>query len=438
MEIRKNIEIINILLNKIFEFINKDEIISQDFQKYIESVTNSETPGYQLQSSIFSYVLEEKPSNQDKKVIDIFIEKEINLSDEEKNILSGFTHSLFSTFKIEKVNKAGFELYNLANERYYKTVIPLVKMISFRGISAGEYIECRIFPYMDQFYIIGINNIISRNFKESIYKHIVMQQLEKPELLYENNEEKLHSIEKSIHELGIEFINYFKNNEIITSSEYMDELLGGFNDFIESGDADSLENIDKLTVLPEKFAYFEIKEVSGESLDPLQTAIKGFPSSEKAYDVGIIFDSDSGLLILPFYGTFRQIFSSDDYKSIEGYKDCILKYLESDKVPPAPILKIYNENKENFIKIIIETLELDDLPDIQKLLHKYKEKYYTKKTFSALTILYLSNTFGELMEILKENHYKTILDKTLPDHKAGRNDSCPCGSGKKYKKCCLE
>ena len=23
-----------------------------------------------------------------------------------------------------------------------------------------------------------------------------------------------------------------------------------------------------------------------------------------------------------------------------------------------------------------------------------------------------------------------------PDPKVGRNDSCPCGSGKKYKKCC--
>ena len=24
-----------------------------------------------------------------------------------------------------------------------------------------------------------------------------------------------------------------------------------------------------------------------------------------------------------------------------------------------------------------------------------------------------------------------------PDGKVGRNDPCPCGSGKKYKKCCL-
>jgi uncharacterized protein YecA (UPF0149 family) len=26
---------------------------------------------------------------------------------------------------------------------------------------------------------------------------------------------------------------------------------------------------------------------------------------------------------------------------------------------------------------------------------------------------------------------------TQPHHRIGRNDPCPCGSGKKYKKCCM-
>ncbi|WP_317451590.1 SEC-C metal-binding domain-containing protein [Methylobacter psychrophilus] len=29
------------------------------------------------------------------------------------------------------------------------------------------------------------------------------------------------------------------------------------------------------------------------------------------------------------------------------------------------------------------------------------------------------------------------LSKIRPASKVGRNDPCPCGSGKKYKKCCL-
>ena len=35
----------------------------------------------------------------------------------------------------------------------------------------------------------------------------------------------------------------------------------------------------------------------------------------------------------------------------------------------------------------------------------------------------------------KKRHYSSKQELQLP--KVGRNDPCPCGSGKKYKKCCL-
>jgi len=38
-----------------------------------------------------------------------------------------------------------------------------------------------------------------------------------------------------------------------------------------------------------------------------------------------------------------------------------------------------------------------------------------------------------------KRHYKLFKEKLIDQkqNKAGRNDPCPCGSGKKYKKCCL-
>ena len=36
-------------------------------------------------------------------------------------------------------------------------------------------------------------------------------------------------------------------------------------------------------------------------------------------------------------------------------------------------------------------------------------------------------------------YLKMMRPKTLKhEHKIGRNDPCPCGSGRKYKNCCLE
>jgi hypothetical protein len=36
------------------------------------------------------------------------------------------------------------------------------------------------------------------------------------------------------------------------------------------------------------------------------------------------------------------------------------------------------------------------------------------------------------------HHHHGIAPYVRASPKVGRNDPCPCGSGKKYKKCCLE
>ena len=41
----------------------------------------------------------------------------------------------------------------------------------------------------------------------------------------------------------------------------------------------------------------------------------------------------------------------------------------------------------------------------------------------------------ELVHMLREFN---MISKNNSEDKVGRNDSCPCGSGKKYKKCCLK
>ncbi|EKE02915.1 MAG: hypothetical protein ACD_20C00316G0013 [uncultured bacterium] len=432
MLVKENIEVINGLLNKLFDFVKADEQIQQDLQRYTNSIKNKITSNSELQSALISYVFERKWDNN-KNIFDIYIERNPDVSSEEKDILSGMEKSVTSIFEIKRLTHNSFELFSLINEKLYQTHV-LIKMHNFRGIIPGQYLHCRIFPYENKYYLIGIDRVLPAGVKEDIYRYIVMQQLENPELLYSSNDEKLAEIEKSVADLGLKFKEYFKKDEIVTTSQYVDELLSEFNDFIETGNIESAKEIDKFINEPEEYAFFEIKDASGNAADPIQAAVKGFSSHEKIYDVGVVFDPDSGLLVLPFYGTFKQIFKTEDYKSIKGYKDCIMQYLESDRIPPAPVLRVYEENKDNFMKVIKEVLKLEKQPDIQELMHKYKEKYCVQKRFSSLTVLYLSQAFNELMNIAGEKQNKTAVDVGL---KVGRNDTCPCGSGKKYKKCCL-
>lgn len=59
----------------------------------------------------------------------------------------------------------------------------------------------------------------------------------------------------------------------------------------------------------------------------------------------------------------------------------------------------------------------------------------------AQNMMHLAAEKGEhfIMEI-KEEDFAKMGDFLLPTNqksKSGRNDPCPCGSGKKYKRCCL-
>ena len=58
--------------------------------------------------------------------------------------------------------------------------------------------------------------------------------------------------------------------------------------------------------------------------------------------------------------------------------------------------------------------------------------YEENKIYSSTTVLYKSKAFSQTLGIIEEIEEKPEIDTT----NVGRNDPCPCGSGKKFKKCC--
>jgi len=432
MLIKENVQNISLLINKLFDFVKTDEYIQQDIQVYLSSLSQKITTQSELQSVLLPYVFARTLVDADKTVIEFYIEKNPSLSQEEIEVLKGLSKSILSIFEIKKVLNNGFELYNLVNEKDYNT-LTLVKMVHFRGVTAGQFLVGRIFPLHGEYYLIEINNVYPAKSQNYAYKLAVMMQLETPETLYIDNDEKLAEIQKTIDNMAVRFKEFFKKEEFITTTEYVDDLLGNFNDYVENPDIATDKNIDDYIKIPEQFAYFDVKEVTSGTSDIMDSIAKGFSSHEKVYDVGVIFDKNIGLLVLPFYGTFREIFKAKDYKSIEGYKECIINYFNSEKVPPLPIMKVYKENPDNFKKIISEVLELNSEFDIDQLIHKYKHAHFARKRISSPTVLYSSKAFSVLME----NAEKKQTEQPVINKNVGRNDICPCGSGKKYKKCCL-
>ena len=91
---------------------------------------------------------------------------------------------------------------------------------------------------------------------------------------------------------------------------------------------------------------------------------------------------------------------------------------------------VANKHK-NFMEIVNAVLAKNYT--LEDLLKVYKRRYLKNKIISSTTVLYRSSAFSDTLGIIEDNENKPIIDTT---QKIGRNDPCPCGSGKKYKKCC--
>jgi hypothetical protein len=239
----------------------------------------------------------------------------------------------------------------------------------------------------------------------------VSMQLEDSSLLYRDNPKKLSEIENNVKFLAQKYGKFFGNIEILTLNTTLTTLLDAFNDYID--DENNKQHYQDLIEDPVSFEYFDTDK-----------------NTEKNYDVGIMFNPDSGLLTLPFYGTLKKIYETEDYKSIKGYKKCVKRFLTDDKIPPYALEKLYAQYGETFLQRTSEILNFIRKPDLESLLREYKYNFLDKQYFSSPTVLYSSLSFEKLMVL-------TSRTEKAQQVNAGRNASCPCGSGKKFKKCCM-
>ena len=130
------------------------------------------------------------------------------------------------------------------------------------------------------------------------------------------------------------------------------------------------------------------------------------------------------------------------YDDIIGNKKtelkCTVAELSETYNVPAPYIVGFidglNETQETPFELekLEETTEVTIKIDFVKLYKKMVEY----KADHLYSLPQWSNVFDEdeLTKLYKEQKKSTTIVHDGP--KIGRNDPCPCGSGKKYKKCC--
>ena len=421
MLILEDLKEINNVIKDLAEFVQNDETVKPDFEEYLKTIAQS---GMNFQSACFNYIFERKLDN--KSILSLFLENTKKLSASSKKIIKALMNSISSIFEVKRVLQNGFDLNNIINEKKY-SVVSLVKMTTFKGIGNGQYVVARIFQFESYYYLLEISGVLPSSRRDDALRYSVAKIIQNPELVYFDNPDKQKEIEENIKEIYSKFIDFFGTDEVVTTNKFADDLIGAFNDFTEGGE--KIDYQDKIQ-LPETYKFFDVSEFNNSYDNFLENSLGGFSSHKEVYDVGIVFDKELGLYAVPFFETFNKVFDNPD--NVENAKACIEFFLNNDKFS-ANLIKRVADKHDNFMEIVNKFLGTNYTFD--ELIQHYKSRYLENKIFSSTTVLYKSKAFSKTLGIIEEDLEKPSLEG-IDLSKIGRNDPCPCGSGKKFKKCC--
>lgn len=428
MPVAENLKEINDVIKEVATFIQTDETVRPDFDEYTKTL-GANRQSVDFQAACFNYIFERKLTEDRKSIIELYLENVKKIPSDTKKILKALKNSISSVFEIKRITKTGFQLYNIINEKSYD-VTSLVKMTSFRGMGPGQYVVARIFTFEKTPYLLEISGVLSTTRRDDVYRFAVAKIIQNPELVYLDNPKKMKEIEKDIKNLYAKFTDYFGTDEIITTNKYADDIIGLFNDYAEGGE--KVDFKDKIQE-PEEYKFFSVQEFNNSYDNFIENSLGGFSSHKEIYDVGIVYDEELGMYAVPFYGTFNKIFEANNPSEILNYDKCIGYFLRNDKFSANLIRKVA-ERHENFLPVVNGIYKTNYTLD--ELLEKFKSHYLEQKIYSSTTVLYKSQAFSSTLGIIEEQEEKPALPEGLDLSKIGRNDPCPCGSGKKFKKCC--
>jgi preprotein translocase subunit SecA len=138
-----------------------------------------------------------------------------------------------------------------------------------------------------------------------------------------------------------------------------------------------------------------------------------------------------------------------EYMQLETsiYKDILSKHKEDYSFAIVELAKKYNTTSEfimGFVDGINDSLktplDLENLTENDEVILKVDlEKLYFNMLDAKAEYLYtLPQWEGIFSPEKRKEIQKQYKESAMVrnENKVGRNDSCPCGSGKKYKKCC--
>ena len=338
-------------------------------------------------------------------VADVFIKKDKNITEEDKNIIIKWKKIISSIFQIKKTGKDTLVLFNLVNNKEY-TVIVQPDLIS--RIKKGDFLLARIIPLNEYYMFSGGTNMIAEKYKLQVYQLVIDFLKRCPSAVFIDNEGDIEEAYLLQAEEYDDFIEFFGSDEIILSGKELEEKLKEFYHYRYFQKKEHKSKKTKAEQFLKKYGHLP-------TLPALNLPSRLLSTEE----VGVIYDKKEGLNFFAWYGVFKAIFEVSDFEEIPGYKDLVMSYLTSPSISSLPFIRIsqtHKENMENVFRVILNKENFSIPKDLDNILKKYKPNYHN-------AIPGIIPTKGKIRNFLQSQ-------------KIGRMQPCPCKSGRKYKDCC--
>ena len=391
-----------------YVLLKKDETLKKAFlkasrEKYGDPLVIDSEDGFHefTDNFVYSYRFLDNLT-----VIDRFVSETSDLDEREKATVLRWKDPVVGLFQVKSTLPDGFIAENLINEVDY-TIKPTTIPQRLEELARpGAFFRAKIIPVNDKEYTFSGAQGFLNTSEKGIFKRVARLQMKHPQFAFRDNEEKIRrgfELQKEDREL---FIEYFGSDEVLTEGRELPALAAEFMNYRMSKNEKPL---------PEGYK------------PPQMHFPKGLLESK---DVGIVFDELSGQHYLINYGIILNVFQSPDELKIQRYKRDILTYLEDQTISPRVLRRLlfkYPRNAEFIIRKILDRPEFSLEKDFDSLMDEFKPSFRGKRIYPY--ILPMSPKFVKAMR-------PELDQKKKGQPKVGRNDPCPCGSGKKYKKCC--
>ena len=279
---------------------------------------------------------------------------------------------------------------------------------------------------------------------------------------YNDNVSKLFKLGDSELNYRLDYIKKYKFNR---SDEDIRQLLLLANDkelynykFIDSAYAKEFFAVIHAWRALSQMEIFELKdifielmsEIKDKNFDDFQVVffrelISPFRSSMyKEFEKYIKDDSLNEWVRVEYIETLRDMFETDelDFEDTDELFKYILTTNEIEIInayiigicKDYKLIQHYDDIKQCFLNNKVDLMCNGDLEDCEVAFGLKEERSEERK------ISGIASDFSEFLEEIDsiENKNKNEdIEQKVDMIKVGRNDPCPCGSGKKYKKCCL-